>query len=69
MALSLSLVEPPPARPGDRKVTLSLPGPVVQELKRRMAAEETTMRALILKALADTGYDIAKGELRDRRRR
>jgi len=70
MALSLSLAataadddEP------DRKVTLTLPAPVVRELKRRMAAEDTTMRALVLEALAESGYSIAADELRDRRRR
>ena len=70
MALSLSLA-PHGAAPGDpdRKITLTLPAPVVRELKRRMAAEETTMRALVLKALAEAGYTVAADELRDRRRR
>ncbi|HRX72873.1 MAG: hypothetical protein R3D28_21650 [Geminicoccaceae bacterium] len=69
MALSLTLTSP--ARPveTDRKITLSLPAPVVQALKVRMAAEDTTMRALILEALAITGYDVAADEIRDRRRR
>jgi hypothetical protein len=53
----------------DRKVTLTLPAAVVRELKRRMAAEDTTMRALVLEALAETGYNVAADELRDRRRR
>lgn len=70
MILSLSLA-PDNAPPGDpdRKVTLTLPATVVRELKRRMAAEETTMRALVLKALAEAGYAVAADELRDRRRR
>lgn len=70
MALSLSLT-PSPGSPddGDRKITLTLPAAVVRQLKRRMAAEETTMRALVLTALADTGYDVPQGDLRDRRRR
>ena len=70
MALSLSLT-PSPGSPGDgdRKITLTLPAVVVRQLKRRMAAEETTMRALVLTALADTGYDVPQGDLRDRRRR
>lgn len=69
MALSLTLTSP--ARPveADRKITLSLPAPVVQALKVRMAAEDTTMRALILEALAMAGYDVAADEIRDRRRR
>ena len=70
MALSLSL----PASSGgpgdgDRKITLTLPAAVVRELKRRMAAEDTTMRALVLTALADTGYAVPPDDLRDRRRR
>jgi hypothetical protein len=70
MALSLSLA-PDGTRPEhpDRKITLTLPAPVVRELKRRMAAEETTMRALVLQALAESGYAVAADELRDRRRR
>ncbi len=70
MALSLLLV-PSPALSGDAdcKITLTLPASVVQELKQRMAAEDTTMRALVLKALADAGYHVPAGELRDRRRR
>jgi hypothetical protein len=70
MALSLSLAATTtaPDEP-DRKVTLTLPAPLVRELKRRMAAEETTMRALVLEALADSGYSVAADELRDRRRR
>jgi hypothetical protein len=70
MALSLSLADSAAgADEPDRKVTLTLPAPVVRELKRRMAAEDTTMRALVLEALADSGYSIATDELRDRRRR
>ena len=69
--MALSLTPTDPARPAetDRKITLSLPAPVVQALKVRMAAEDTTMRALILEALAITGYDVAADEIRDRRRR
>jgi hypothetical protein len=70
MALSLSLADSTvDADEPDRKVTLTLPAPVVRELKRRMAAEDTTMRALVLEALAESGYSIATDELRDRRRR
>ena len=70
MALSISLA-PNGCAPSDsdRKITLTLPAPVVRELKRRMAAEETTMRALVLQALAEAGYAVAADELRDRRRR
>ena len=70
MALSLSLAAESgnPDEP-DRKVTLTLPAPVVRELKRRMATEDTTMRALVLEALAESGYHVATEDLRDRRRR
>lgn len=70
--MTLSLVLAPPSAPPsdtDRKITLTLPATVVRELKRRMATEDTTMRALVLKALAETGYAVPPGELRDRRRR
>lgn len=70
MALSISLTaNPANAEEPDRKVTLTLPTALVRELKRRMAAEDTTMRALVLEALAEAGYDVAVDELRDRRRR
>ena len=70
MVLSLSpAASPPPADEPDRKITLTLPAAVVRELKGRMAAEETTMRALVLRALAETGYAVRADELRDRRRR
>lgn len=70
MALSL-LLAPSSGLPGgmDRKVTLTLPAGVVHELKQRMAADDTTMRVLVLKALADAGYAVPSAELRDRRRR
>jgi hypothetical protein len=69
MALSLAATTTAPHDEPDRKVTLTLPAPLVRELKRRMAADETTMRALVLEALADSGYSVAAEELRDRRRR
>lgn len=53
----------------DRKLTVSLPLSVVRQLKRRLAGEDTTMRALILEALATAGYVVPPGEIRDRRRR
>jgi hypothetical protein len=59
------------AEPGnrDRKLTLSLPAGVVRQLKARTAREETTLRALVLEALAAAGYAVPSGEIRDRRRR
>lgn len=53
----------------DRKLTVSLPPGVVRQLKARMAHEETTLRALVLEALATAGYAVPSGEIRDRRRR
>lgn len=53
----------------DRKVTVSLPETIVRQLRARVAMEETTMRALILQALAASGYDVPADEIRDRRRR
>lgn len=69
MALSLTLTNLPRPMEPDRKITLSLPASVVQALKARMAVEDTTMRALILEALAVNGYTVAADEIRDRRRR
>jgi hypothetical protein len=68
LSLSLSAATTAPHEP-DRNVTLTLPAPLVRELKQRMAAEETTMGALVLEALADSGYSVAAEELGDRRRR
>jgi hypothetical protein len=68
LSLSSASLPPPPGNP-DRKITLTLPATVIRELKGRMAAEDTTMRALVLKALADAGYGVPTDELRDRRRR
>lgn len=54
---------------GDRKLTLSLPEAVIRQLRRRMASEDTTMRALVLGALQEAGYAVPAAEIRDRRRR
>jgi hypothetical protein len=53
----------------DRKLTLSLPASVARQLKTRMASEDTTLRALVLEALAAAGYAVPAHEIRDRRRR
>lgn len=50
------------------KLTLVLPVAVVRQLRARMAAEETTIRALVLEALQVAGYAVAVDEIRDRRR-
>jgi len=55
-------------RSSDRKLTLSLPAPVVRQLRARMAAQDTTVRALVLDALRRAGYAVAPAEIRDRRR-
>ena len=57
-----------PAPGPDRKLTLSLPAGVVRQLRARTAGEETTLRALVLEALAGAGYAVPAGEIRDRRR-
>lgn len=53
----------------DRKFTVSLPTTVIRQLRSRVAEEDTTMRALLLRALAQAGYDVPVAEIRDRRRR
>jgi hypothetical protein len=60
---------PPVRAEPDRKLTLNLPACVVRQLRARTAAEETTLRALVLEALAGAGYAVPAGEIRDRRRR
>lgn len=61
--------EAPGEGDGDRKLTVSLPARVVRQLRRRVAVDETTLRALILEALAAAGYAVPEAEIRDRRRR
>lgn len=54
---------------GDRKLTLSLPAAVIRALRARTVHEDTTLRALVLEALAAAGYPVPAAEIRDRRRR
>lgn len=54
---------------GDHKLTVSLPAQLVRQLKQRMVAEETTIRALLLEALHRAGYAVPAAEIRDRRKR
>lgn len=64
------LPAPSPAPPeADRKLTLILPASVVYQLRERLAREDTTLRALVLEALAGAGYAVPAAEIRDRRRR
>lgn len=51
----------------DSKITLTLPRSVLRQLRARTVTEETTIRALMLQALADSGYTIDADEIRDRR--
>ncbi|RMF21263.1 MAG: hypothetical protein D6760_09855 [Deltaproteobacteria bacterium] len=53
---------------GDRKLTVTLPAAVLRELKARTVERETTVRALLLEALAAAGYPVPAAEIRDRRR-
>ena len=65
-----ALAGPLPAPPeADRKLTLILPASVVRQLRERLAREDTTLRALVLEALAGAGYAVPAAEIRDRRRR
>ncbi len=57
-----------PMTTGDRKLTLTLPASVVRQLKARTAEQDTTVRALVLEALARAGYAVPVEEIRDRRR-
>ncbi len=52
----------------ERKLTVSVPQHVLRQLKKRVADDETTIRALILEALRDAGYDVPETQIRDRRR-
>jgi hypothetical protein len=52
----------------DRKLTVLLPTDVLRQLRTRMAENDTTMRALVLEALARAGYRVDAAEIRDRRR-
>ncbi|GBD44915.1 hypothetical protein HRbin40_02407 [bacterium HR40] len=53
---------------GDRKLTVTLPAAVLRQLRARTVARETTIRALLLEALAAAGYAVPAAEIRDRRR-
>jgi len=53
---------------GDRKLTVTLPAAVLRALRARTVARETTIRALLLEALAAAGYPVPAAEIRDRRR-
>lgn len=57
-----------PSSGPDRKLTLTLPAVVLRQLRQRMAAEDTTLRALVLEALQQAGYAVPESEIRDRRR-
>jgi hypothetical protein len=51
----------------DSKITLTLPRSVLRQLRARTVTEETTIRALMLQALADSGYMIDADEICDKR--
>ena len=59
---------PPQGGPPDRKLTVLLPADVLRQLRTRVAEDDTTMRALVLDALARAGYRVDAAEIRDRRR-
>lgn len=53
----------------ESKLTVTLPAAVLRALRTRMVERETTIRALLLEALAAAGYPVPEAEIRDRRRR
>ncbi len=70
-----ALRESLPAALGDRRgggegvpLQLVMPPALVRELKIRAATDQTTVRALVLRALRDAGYAVELTELGDRRR-
>lgn len=50
------------------RVAISMPEALQQELHIKAIMEKTSMRALILKALKDAGYNVRDEDLRDGRR-
>jgi hypothetical protein len=65
----MAYVSPTPkGEASNRKLTVLLPADVLRQLRVRVAEDETTMRALVLDALARAGYRVDAHEIRDRRR-
>ena len=56
------------ARAKTDSVQIRVPAKLKRQLAMDAAREGITIRALILKALADAGYKIAEAELRDKRK-
>lgn len=50
------------------QLTVLAPADTVRALRIAAAERTTTVRALVLEALAKAGWPVPKGELRDRRR-
>jgi|SanBayMetagenome_1026888.scaffolds.fasta_scaffold60606_1 hypothetical protein len=70
-----TLRESLPAAVGERRgggegapLQLVLPAELVRDLKVKAAAEQTTVRAIVLRALVREGFKIDPAELGDRRR-
>ena len=55
-------------RTGDAQMTLRLPHYVVRQLRVRAAEEATSVRALVLAALKNSGYEVMQEDIVDRRR-
>lgn len=49
-------------------IQIKVPSTLKRALALKAAEQQTTMRALVLKALAEAGYEIADGELHDKRK-
>jgi hypothetical protein len=70
-----ALRESLPAAVGEKRgggegvpLQLVLPPAVVRELKIRAATDQTTVRAIVLRALSREGFKVDPAELTDRRR-
>jgi len=56
------------AGPGTNYIQLSVPPELKRQLALQAAEEQSTIRAVILRALVKAGYEIPVEELRDKRR-
>ena len=70
-----SLRESLPAAVGERRgggegapLQLVLPADLVRDLKMKAAADQSTVRAIVLRALVREGFKVDPAELGDRRR-
>lgn len=62
------LLRAPRIPEGDKQLTVIIPERVVDQLKVTAAANNETLRSVVLKALKIAGYDVSDDDLIDRRR-